>query len=130
VEISRASRYGWPLSLCLLDLDGFKAVNDTLGHPVGDEILQRVAALIDESRLADDGFRIGGDEFAILLAEASEKAAREVVHRVSEELHDLRASFGVASCPANANDATSLFRLADTALYEAKRSGSGLQFAA
>jgi GGDEF domain-containing protein len=67
VEIARASRYAWPLALCLLDLDGFKAINDTLGHPAGDKALQQVAALLDESRLADDSFRIGGDEFALLM---------------------------------------------------------------
>jgi diguanylate cyclase (GGDEF)-like protein len=130
-EVARATRYGHSFGLVLCDLDGFKALNDRFGHPAGDAALQRFAATLGDSlRKGDEAFRIGGDEFALLLAEASEEAAREVVHRVSEQLHDLRASFGVASCPANASDATSLFSLADAALYEAKRSGSGLQFAA
>ena len=75
VEIARANRFGWPLSLCLLDLDGFKKINDTLGHPAGDRALQQVAALIDESRLTDDGFRIGGDEFAILMPQTEREDA-------------------------------------------------------
>jgi diguanylate cyclase (GGDEF)-like protein len=130
-EVARATRYGHSFGLVLCDLDGFKKLNDTYGHPAGDGALRLFARTLKESlRKGDEAFRIGGDEFALLLAEASEEAAREVVHRVSEELHDLRASFGVASCPANANDATSLFRLADAALYEAKRSGEGLKFVA
>jgi diguanylate cyclase (GGDEF)-like protein len=130
-EVARATRYGHSFGLVLCDLDDFKKLNDTYGHPAGDGALRLFArTLRDSLRKGDEAFRIGGDEFAILLAEASEEAAREVVHRVSEELHDVRASFGVAACPAHASDATSLFRLADAALYEAKRSGSGLQFAA
>jgi diguanylate cyclase (GGDEF)-like protein len=130
-EVARATRYGHSFGLVLCDLDGFKELNDTYGHPAGDGALRLFARTLKESlRKGDEAFRIGGDEFALLLAEASEEAAREVVHRVSEELTDLRASFGVASCPADANDATSLFRLADAALYEAKRSGEGLKFVA
>jgi diguanylate cyclase (GGDEF)-like protein len=131
VEVARVTRYGHAFGLVLCDLDGFKELNDTFGHPAGDGALRLFArTLTDSLRKGDDAFRIGGDEFAILLAEASREAATEVVHRVSEELADLRASFGVASCPADARDATSLFRLADAALYEAKRSGTGLQFVA
>ena len=62
VEAARSSRYGRPLSLCLLDLDGFKRVNDTLGHPAGDEVLRSVARILDGARVADDCFRIGGDD--------------------------------------------------------------------
>lgn len=130
-EVARTTRYGRSFGLVLCDLDGFKRLNDTYGHPAGDGALRLFARTLKGSlRKGDEAFRIGGDEFALLLAEASEAAAREVVHRVSEELADLRASFGVAACPANARDATSLFRLADAALYEAKRGGSGLQFVA
>jgi diguanylate cyclase (GGDEF)-like protein len=130
-EVARTLRYGHSFGLVLCDLDGFKALNDTYGHPAGDGALRLFARTLKESlRKGDEAFRIGGDEFALVLAEASETAAREVVHRVSEELADLKASFGVAACPAHANDATTLFRLADAALYEAKRTGTGLQFAA
>ena len=81
-------------------------------------------------RKGDEAFRIGGDEFALLLPDASESDARAALRRVSKEAGGIRASFGVASCPENARDAQALFRLADAALYQAKRDGSGLQFVA
>jgi diguanylate cyclase (GGDEF)-like protein len=81
-------------------------------------------------RRGDEAFRIGGDEFALLLAEATEDDARDVIGRVTGQLETVRASFGVASCPDHARDTQTLFRLADTALYEAKRNGTGLQFVA
>ena len=81
-------------------------------------------------RKGDEAFRIGGDEFALLLPEASESDARAALHRVSAEVEGIRASFGVASCPENARDPQTLFRLADAALYQAKRDGTGLQFVA
>jgi diguanylate cyclase (GGDEF)-like protein len=124
VEVARASRYAWPLSLCLLDLDGFKQINDTLGHPAGDQALRQVAALIDESRLADDGFRIGGDEFALLMpktcAEDAELAAARLSRAIGEiGMSDgsLGASFGVAEGPT---DPVLLHALADERLLAAK----------
>lgn len=127
-EVARANRYDRGFSLVLCDLDGFKSVNDRLGHLAGDEALQSFAWTIEKAlRKSDSAFRIGGDEFAMLLAEASEDDAREVIGRIREEL-EMTASFGVASCPGDAGDAQSLFRLADAALYNAKRSGTGLQF--
>ena len=136
-EVARANRYGRSFALVLCDLDGFKLLNDRYGHSVGDEALQTFAAIIDSSlRRPDAAFRIGGDEFALLLAEASEPDARAVVARATEllagsadaRLDGLRASYGVASCPTDATDAQTLFRLADEALYLAKRNGSGVQF--
>jgi diguanylate cyclase (GGDEF)-like protein len=128
-EVERATRYGRELALVLCDLDGFKSVNDTLGHPAGDEALKMFAAAARQSlRKADNAFRIGGDEFALLLAEATDEDARMVIERVAERLEGTRASFGIASCPADATDAQALFRLADNALYEAKRTGSGIAF--
>jgi diguanylate cyclase (GGDEF)-like protein len=130
-EVARATRYGHRFGLVLCDLDGFKELNDRFGHPAGDEALQRFARTLQAGlRKGDEAFRIGGDEFALLLAEASEADAREVVRRVMESAADIKASYGVASCPDHAGDSQTLFRLADAALYEAKRSGSGLQFAA
>ena len=129
-EVARAVRYGRTFGLILCDLDGFKELNDSAGHPAGDAALQHFALTLGSAlRKGDYAFRIGGDEFALLIAEASDDDAREVVNRVTAQLGELRASFGVASCPADAGDAQTLFRLADDALYDAKRNGSGVQFA-
>jgi len=138
-EVARAMRYKRTFGLVLCDLDGFKELNDRFGHSGGDEALQLFARVLDDAlRKPDDAFRIGGDEFALLLAEATDDDARAVVNRVTsllagcgdERLAGVRASFGVASCPEDARDPQTLFRLADEALYEAKRNGSGLQFVA
>jgi diguanylate cyclase (GGDEF)-like protein len=124
VEIARASRYAWPLSLCLLDLDGFKKINDTLGHPAGDKALQQVAALLDESRLADDSFRIGGDEFALLMPKTCHEDAEVAAARLCREITaigmsdgSLGASFGVAE---GADDPAILHAMADERLLAAK----------
>ncbi|MDE3026543.1 MAG: sensor domain-containing diguanylate cyclase, partial [Acidobacteriota bacterium] len=136
-EVARALRYGRSVGLVLADLDGFKQLNDRYGHAVGDEALQTFSGILSRAlRKPDDAFRIGGDEFAILLAEATEEDAREVVRRAQrlfsesddERLAGLTASFGCASCPDDAIEAPALFRLADEALYEAKRTGTGIQF--
>ena len=141
-EVARAQRYGRPLGLVITDLDGFKQLNDRHGHAAGDEALVAFANVLAESlRKPDDAFRIGGDEFAVLLSEATENDARSVVERVRAQLAersargarwlgDINASFGYATCPEDATDAKTLFRLADEAQYEAKRSGSGLGFVA
>jgi diguanylate cyclase (GGDEF)-like protein len=94
VETSRATRYGQPLSICLLDLDGFKGVNDRLGHPAGDEVLRHVARLIDESRVADDAFRIGGDEFAILMPHTDPAEARRGAERLARAIVGARLGEG------------------------------------
>ena len=141
-EVARAQRYGRPLGLVITDLDGFKELNDRYGHAAGDEALVAFANVLSASlRKPDDAFRIGGDEFAVLLAEATEDDARFVVERVrtlldqqaeggARWLGDISASFGYATCPEHAGDPHTLFRLADEAQYEAKRSGSGLGFVA
>jgi diguanylate cyclase (GGDEF)-like protein len=130
-EVARALRYDREFALVVCDLDGFKGVNDRLGHTGGDEALQVFARTIEKAlRKGDNAFRIGGDEFALILAEATDDAARGVIDRVRDQMSGMRASFGVASCPGDANDAQALFRLADEALYQAKRSGTGLQFVA
>jgi len=136
-EVARANRYGRSFALVLSDLDGFKELNDRHGHAAGDEALQVFGSVLTAAlRRPDEAFRIGGDEFALLLAEASEDDARAVVARAAAALEangdarldGVRASYGVAACPANATDAQTLFRLADEALYLAKRNGSGFQF--
>jgi diguanylate cyclase (GGDEF)-like protein len=130
-EVARSSRYAREFGLVVCDLDSFKSVNDRRGHAGGDEVLQMFARTIEKAlRKGDNAFRIGGDEFALLLAEATEDDAREVIGRIRDQMDGLRASFGVASCPGDADNAQTLFRLADEALYQAKRSGTGLQFVA
>jgi diguanylate cyclase (GGDEF)-like protein len=141
-EVARAGRYGRSFGLVIADLDGFKQLNDRFGHADGDAALVAFATVLRESlRKPDDAFRVGGDEFAVILAEASEDDARQVVERVKTLLGKLSggqepwaaglsASFGCASCPADATDAQTLFRLADEAQYDAKRNGTVLRFVA
>jgi diguanylate cyclase len=124
IEAARSSRYGHSLGLCLFDLDGFKDVNDRLGHPAGDEVLQGVATVIDSSRLTDDAFRVGGDEFAVLMPENDIEGAKIGAKRLIDalaEAHlgggDVTASYGVA---ATSGDALSLHEAADRALLAAK----------
>jgi diguanylate cyclase (GGDEF)-like protein/putative nucleotidyltransferase with HDIG domain len=117
-----------PLSVCLLDVDDFKGINDVCGHLVGDSVLAGVA-----SGLRQDGeaFRIGGDEFAVLLPGHDEdeavRIARAVVDRVAGARYEAGAvvnlSAGVASFPCDANKPSELVRLADGALYRAKDEG-------
>jgi diguanylate cyclase (GGDEF)-like protein len=141
-EVARAGRYRRSFGLVIADLDHFKQLNDRYGHAAGDEALGAFANVLVESlRKPDDAFRIGGDEFAVLVSEATEEDTRQVVGRVEALLErlavggepwaaDLRASFGCAACPEDAKDAKTLFRLADEALYGAKRNGSVLRFVA
>jgi diguanylate cyclase (GGDEF)-like protein len=141
-EVARAVRYKRTFGLVVVDLDGFKQLNDRFGHASGDEALVAFADVLVESlRKPDDAFRIGGDEFAVLLAEATEEDTRQVVARVETLLEqlleggepwaaNLSASFGSAACPEDANDPQTLFRLADEALYDAKRNGTVLRFVA
>ena len=131
-EVARALRYDRTFALVVCDLDGFKQLNDRFGHAAGDEALQQFAtcaaggAAQGRRRLPDRRRRVraarcGGDRGG---------RARGVVRRVTERAGRIRSSFGVAACPADAQDSHTLFRLADAALYEAKRTGSGLQFVA
>ena len=141
-EVARAARYGRSFGLVIVDLDDFKQLNDHFGHAAGDEALVAFANVLVESlRRPDDAFRIGGDEFALLISEASEEDTVQVVARVEALLEklaadgqpwaaDLSASFGCAACPEVAKDSQTLFRLADEALYDAKRSGTVLRFVA
>ena len=141
-EVARAGRYGRSFGLVLADLDAFKQLNDRHGHATGDEALTAFAGVLTEClRQPDDAFRIGGDEFAMILAEATHDDALFVVSRINSLLEHLSAgrerwltalssSFGFASCPADAADPQILFSLADEALYDAKRNGSGLRFVA
>lgn len=136
-EAERSQRYRHNLSVLLMDLDNFKGVNDTYGHPQGDEVLRRVADVLRaESRNIDMPARYGGEEFAILLPETDVAGAEEVGERIRRRLAAteipvqggdeplvMTGSIGVAGtpdCPLVPND---LIDAADKALYEAKRGG-------
>jgi diguanylate cyclase (GGDEF)-like protein len=117
-----------PVSLFVLDLDDFKRINDTYGHPAGDRVLARVAACL---RSGGEAYRLGGDEFALLLpghdAAAAEKVAHTVLARLAalEPEGGVRVTFsgGLAAYPLHASERSELLRVADVALYTAKRAG-------
>jgi diguanylate cyclase (GGDEF)-like protein len=120
-----------PLTLCLLDLDDFKRINDTFGHPVGDQVLTEVASHL---RQGGEAFRLGGDEFAIVLPGQTERDGMTVARAVAERIHRVvcpdgsrvSVSAGVACFPTNGMQRNELQRLADAALYRAKREGKDL----
>jgi diguanylate cyclase (GGDEF)-like protein len=132
VEIGRHSRYGGAFSLVILDLDSFKAFNDTYGHIEGDRLLKQLGIVLKGAiRDADEAFRYGGDEFAILLPQTSIKDAQEVAervrHRISSEVKtgsvSMTASLGLASWPVDGIAISEIISAADKALYYAKQRG-------
>jgi diguanylate cyclase (GGDEF)-like protein len=133
-EVSRASRYSQPLSLILLDLDGFKAINDRWGHDAGDDVLKQVVQLLaSQSRRDSVVARYGGDEFIALLPSTTKAAAlvyaermRAIIERYPFQHGPLTASFGVAGFPDDPGSVADLIKSADHALYEAKRQGRNL----
>ena len=135
LELQRAARYERSVTLVFIDLDDFKGVNDTLGHPAGDRALQVFAAAFRASlRSSDQAGRMGGDEFAAYLVEADDESAPRLLARLHERIDELVElgelpvpsgfSAGFASFPEEAADADALFRLADERLYDAKRSSA------
>ena len=134
VETARSLRYGHAFALVLCDLDQFKELNDRSGHMVGDDELVRFAARLTASiRGSDFAYRVGGDEFAMILVEATDAEARVVIDRVEDTTVDgargLRASFGVAVFEQQGSS-DDLFRRADEAMYLAKRSDGSVAVAA
>jgi diguanylate cyclase (GGDEF)-like protein len=133
--VAEAVRGGPAFTLLLIDLDGFKKVNDTLGHDAGDAMLNATAFRLNHAvRTADCVARLGGDEFAVLLSQTTELAAVELVcRRIIASLAEavpfkdrtmrVSASIGSALCPSQGMDVTSLYKAADVALYDAKHSG-------
>jgi diguanylate cyclase (GGDEF)-like protein len=127
-ELAQAEEQGGSLSLCLVDIDDFKAVNDSFGHPVGDRVLGQVASRL---RQGGESFRLGGDEFAVLLPGLDDReaidVARSIVERVGaatlEQGGRLTVSAGVATYPLQGVGRDELIRLADSALYWAKEDG-------
>jgi two-component system cell cycle response regulator len=135
-EFQRAKRYKHPLSVMLVDIDHFKSVNDTYGHPVGDKVLVEVAAAIRQSiRGTDMVGRFGGEEFIVLAPETpasaggivAERVRQSIAHRTSgksdQGMPAVTASIGVASTEIAAANETELVTRADQALYRAKREG-------
>ena len=122
--VAAATRYEEPLTLALLDLDDFKFLNDRHGHPHGDALLRRAAETLRDGRVADRAYRIGGDEFAMLLPRTDKNGARALVRRLSGLLTDAEMvlSVGVSDLRPG-KDAEALRAEADAALYEAKRRG-------
>lgn len=135
-EIGRASRYASPLSLLMIDIDYFKKVNDTYGHPSGDTILRSIGAIIlQELRISDLAARYGGEEMTVILPETGSSNAFTFAERIREKIHEfpmtvlagetvhVTVSIGVASFPGDANDREGLIDTADQALYFAKEKG-------
>lgn len=136
-EVEAWRRGGNSVGLVMMDIDDFKPINDTLGHPQGDEVLRNVARVLRESlRAIDEPARYGGEEFAIVLRDTGLDDAERLAGRVRMEIEALEtaavddgdpvritASFGVAALPECAQDDQSLVAAADAALLQAKRAG-------
>jgi diguanylate cyclase (GGDEF)-like protein len=132
--ILQAQRNHATVAVCMLDLDGFKPINDQFGHDVGDQVLQQVAQrIVHAVRASDTVARFGGDEFVILVNEIEGELALQhllgrVTEAVAESLHFIEplrvaASIGVSIWGRDASDATTLMRHADEAMYRSKAAG-------
>lgn len=135
-EQARSQRHGHEFSVLLIDLDDFKDINDTYGHPCGDQVLMRVADVIHlPMRVGDFSARIGGDEFAVILTETSAAGAKHVAEKLRKQIRELifscedgrefriTASIGVSTYPASAQSLSDLIAGADHSLYQAKKQG-------
>ncbi len=132
-------RAGSPFTVLMMDLDRFKYINDVLGHEAGDQVLQEVAQrLRSVLRDSDTVARLGGDEFALLLATGNPERVLTAVHKILHVLEepvilrnqpvDIGGSIGIASFPEHGEEASTLLRHADIAMYAAKRANSGFAF--
>src|SRR5690348_12119281 len=135
-ELNRARRYGQPLGLVILDLHRFKEVNDKHGHPRGDEVLRAAATTLKKAlRTSDSAFRIGGDEFALLLPQTDAAQALALSRRVGTVFEESIAHLqmgvsvsmdhGVATFPQDGDHADQLIRVADERLYHLKHTNHG-----
>lgn len=131
-EIARKKRYGEMFSMALLDLDGFKELNDSMGHKVGDNALRLVADVFrDNTRESDVIARLGGDEFVILMPNTSTMDCRatcnrlctSVANRMKEARFSLTVSIGAITFKTSPSSAENAIVQADTAMYEAKKNG-------
>ena len=132
LELRRARRYMHPITIVFLDLDGFKNVNDTLGHQVGDKVLRDTAGcLLSVVRDTDVVARFGGDEFLILMPETAESSVHVIIDRLQSELaklliiehQSLSFSAGVVTFNEPPEKADDLLRHADMLMYDAKTAG-------
>jgi two-component system, cell cycle response regulator len=133
--LERAARHGHRVALLLCDVDHFKKVNDTYGHPIGDEVLRRVARVLQEvPRKIDIPARYGGEEFAVLLDNVDVAQAKQVAERIRIEISrvvvesekgplSVTESIGIAAFPDDGKDRATLIERADLALYHAKHTG-------
>ncbi len=133
----QAQRGGFKLAVLFVDIDHFKAVNDNLGHDVGDALLQEVAARMEACvRKVDTVARLGGDEFTVILCDLQDthdagKVAQTMLNKLAEpfalddKLLSISVSIGIALYPADASEAADLLKNADLAMYAAKRQGRG-----
>ena len=135
-QLALCRRQQRELSVMFIDLDGFKVINDTYGHALGDQVLKDVASRIVASiRAADTAARLGGDEFAVCMLDTgivgAEHAAQKLIDVLSRPFAlsgseaSISASVGVAAFPASANDVDTLLKRADAAMYRAKSLGKG-----
>lgn len=134
-EIERAKRFGSKVSLLMMDIDFFKKLNDTYGHSLGDEVLKRISCkIVDNIRNIDFAARYGGEEFAVILPETPLEGALVTAERIRTSIKDYRIShgeslisvtisIGVSTYPDYATSRKDLIGKADSALYQAKRSG-------
>lgn len=135
-DMRRARRYHLPLAMTIFDLDRFKSVNDTYGHPAGDLLLRGFAGILKKNvRDTDLVARYGGEEFCIVSPDCTDQQARAVADRIRQVVEQTEfkledgqtlqrtCSAGVAAVPLDANDAESLVKAADSALYYAKEHG-------
>ena len=137
IWLGPAARTGRKMAVLMMDIDGFKSVNDQLGHGVGNELLKEVANLLRFAvRVGDAPFRFGGDEFVLLLSDADAQGAMVVGSRIQDIYStmgqtlrgtavEISLSIGIAVFPADGTTAEGLLERADEALYQAKRSGAG-----
>lgn len=137
--INLAERDESCVSILLLDLDRFKDINDTLGHPIGDRVLRRIAKRLEKSlRASDTVARLGGDEFSILTSYSDRSQIEVFVDRIVKDIERVividdqklyvGVSVGIASYPSHGNDADTLIRHADIAMYSAKRENKNQEF--
>lgn len=126
MSVARSLRYHWPFTLVVIDLDDLKMINDQEGHAAGDAALRALGERFRRIlRFGDNAARIGGDEFAIILPNTDPEDVPPLLERIGAARVGDRPcpafSYGVAQCPSEADDMESLFRLADSRLYEAKK---------